>query len=156
MKLKGHHIFVTGGADGIGAACVLDAAENGAKVSFCDINVEKGKAYEAELISKGFQVFFVKADVSSMEDFEKGHSEVVKKFGDVTGLVSNAGKNAYFDPVEMTEAQWNDFMNLDLKSVWVGAKLVLPAMRKAKKGADRKSTRLNSSHSQQSRMPSSA
>ena len=37
MKLKGHHIFTTGGADGIGAACVLDAAEAGAKVSFCDI-----------------------------------------------------------------------------------------------------------------------
>mgnify|MGYP003327689470 CR=1 FL=1 len=122
-------------SDGIGAACVLDAAENGAKVSFCDINVEKGKAYEAELIAKGFAAFFVKADVSSMEDFERGHSEVVKKFGDVNGLISNAGKNAYFDPVEMTEAQWNEFMNLDLKSVWVGAKLVLPAMRKAKKGA---------------------
>ena len=135
MKLKNQHIFVTGGADGIGAACVLDAAENGAKVSFCDINVEKGKAYEAELSAKGFAAFFVKADVSSMEDFERGHSEVVKKFGDVTGLISNAGKNAYFDPVEMTEAQWNEFMNLDLKSVWVGAKLVLPAMRKAKKGA---------------------
>ena len=70
-----------------------------------------------------------------MDDFTRGHGEVVKKFGDVTGLISNAGRNAYFDPVEMTEEQWNDFMNLDFKSVWVGAKLVLPAMRKAKKGA---------------------
>ena len=135
MKLAGHHIFVTGGADGIGAACVLDAAEAGAKVSFCDINEEKGKAYESELIANGFEAFFVKSDVSKMDDFTKGHGEVVKKFGDVTGLVSNAGKNAYFDPVEMTEDQWNEFMNLDLKSVWVGAKLVLPAMRAKKKGA---------------------
>ena len=135
MKLKGHHVFTTGGADGIGAACVLDAAQAGARVSFCDINIERGKAYEAELISKGFEAFFVKADVSKMDDFTRGHGEVVKKFGDVTGLISNAGRNAYFDPVEMTEEQWNDFMNLDFKSVWVGAKLVLPAMRKAKKGA---------------------
>ena len=135
MKLAGHHIFVTGGADGIGAACVLDAAEAGAKVSFCDINEEKGKAYEKELNSKGFETFFVKSDVSKMDDFTNGHAQVVKKFGDVTGLISNAGRNAYFDPVEMTEDQWNDFMNLDLKSVWVGAKLVLPAMRAKKKGA---------------------
>jgi NAD(P)-dependent dehydrogenase (short-subunit alcohol dehydrogenase family) len=135
MKLNGQHIFVTGGADGIGAACVLDAATEGAKVSFCDINVEKGKAFEAELISKGYEAFFIKADVSNMDDYTRGHAEVVKKFGDVTGLISNAGRNAYFDPVEMTEEQWNDFMNLDLKSVWVGAKLVLPAMRKKQKGA---------------------
>ena len=133
MKLSGQHIFVTGGADGIGAACVLDAAQAGARVSYCDINVEKGKAYEAELTAQGFETYFVKADVSNMADFTRGHSEVVNKFGDVTGLVSNAGRNAYFDPVEMTEEQWIEFMNLDLKSVWVGAKLVLPAMRAKKK-----------------------
>ena len=63
MKLKGQHIFVTGGAAGIGAAIVLDAAQEGAKVSFCDINVEGGKAYEAELNSKGFQAMFHEADV---------------------------------------------------------------------------------------------
>ena len=49
MKLKDQHIFVTGGADGIGRAVVQDVADAGAKVSFCDLNVEKGKAYEAEL-----------------------------------------------------------------------------------------------------------
>ena len=76
MKLKDHHVFTTGGADGIGAACVLDAAQAGARVSFCDINIEKGKAYEAELISKGFEAFFVKADVSKMDDFTRGHGEI--------------------------------------------------------------------------------
>ena len=135
MKLSGQHIFVTGGADGIGAACVLDAAQAGARVSFCDINVENGKKYLDELLAQGFEAHFVKADVSNMADFTRGHSEVVNKFGEVTGLVSNAGRNAYFDPVEMTEEQWIEFMNLDLKSVWVGAKLVLPAMRAKKKGA---------------------
>ena len=45
MKLKDQHIFVTGGADGIGRAVVQDVADAGAKVSFCDLNVEKGRAY---------------------------------------------------------------------------------------------------------------
>ena len=58
MKLKDQHIFVTGGADGIGAAIVLDVAQEGAKVSFCDINVEKAEAYAKDLTAKGFSVFF--------------------------------------------------------------------------------------------------
>ena len=63
MKLKNQHIFVTGGADGIGRAVVQDAADAGAKVSFCDLNVEKGKFYEAELKAAGHQAFFVQGNV---------------------------------------------------------------------------------------------
>jgi NAD(P)-dependent dehydrogenase (short-subunit alcohol dehydrogenase family) len=48
MKLHNEHVFVTGGAAGIGAAIVLDAVQQGAKVSFCDINVPAGVAYAAE------------------------------------------------------------------------------------------------------------
>lgn len=135
MKLKGQHIFVTGGAAGIGAAIVLDAAQEGAKVSFCDINVEGGKAYEAELTAKGFQAMFHEADVGQFESLEKAHKAIVAKFGDINGAVNNAGVNSNADPVEMTDAEWNRFMNVDLKSVWHTAKLVLPAMRKAKKGS---------------------
>ena len=63
MKLKDQHIFVTGGADGIGRAVVQDVADAGAKVSFCDLNVEKGKAYEAELKADGHRAHFVPGNV---------------------------------------------------------------------------------------------
>ncbi len=135
MKLAGQHIFVTGGADGIGAAIALDAAQAGAKVSFCDINEEKGKAYEAELKAQGHQAFFHIGNVGSMASMQSVFEEVTKVFGDVNGVINNAGRNAHYDPVEMTEAQWEDFMNVDFRSIWVTAKLFLPAMRKAKKGA---------------------
>jgi len=135
MKLASQHIFVTGGAEGIGAAIVLDAAEVGARVSFCDIAIEKGKAYEAELRSKGHEVFFCNGNVGSIPSMQEAFSEITSTFGDVTGVVNNAGVNAHFDPVEMTEKQWEDFMNVDFRSIWVTAKLCLPAMRKAKKGA---------------------
>lgn len=135
MKLKDRHVYVTGGADGIGAAIVLDAAEAGAKVSFCDLNVEKGKAYEAELKSQGHRAFFHEGNVGKTESMQIVFAAITKEFGDVYGLVNNAGRNAYNDPVEMTEAEWEDFMNVDFKSVWTNSKLVLPAMRKNKFGS---------------------
>ncbi len=135
MKLKNQHIFVTGGAQGIGGAIVLDAVQKGARVSFVDINVEQGEKYAAELNAQGFDVFFTSANVGDLEDLTRAHHEIVTQFGDVNGVVNNAGVSSNADPVEMTTEQWDAFFSVDLKSVWHTAKLVLPAMRAAKKGA---------------------
>lgn len=135
MKLKNEHILVTGGATGIGAAIVLDTVQEGAKVSFCDINVPQGEAYAKELDSQGFQVFFHQADVGNFDSLKVAHDAMVEHFGPVTGVVNNAGVNAYYDPVLMTNEQWESFFNVDLKSVWHTAKCVLPGMRAAKRGA---------------------
>ena len=135
MKLQNEHVFVTGGANGIGAAIVLDVSQSGAKVSFCDLAEEAGKEYEKELTGKGFQVFFHQGDVANFDNLKVAHTAMVAKFGMVTGIVNNAGVNSNADPVEMTNDQWNRFFDVDLKSVWHTAKLVLPEMRKAKKGS---------------------
>lgn len=135
MKLNGQHIFVTGGADGIGAAIVLDSLEAGARTSFCDINEEKGFEYAQSLRAKGFEVSFAKADVGLFDSLKAAYEVIVKELGPVNGAVNNAGVNSNADPVEMTDEEWNKFMNVDLKSVWHTAKLVLPDMRAAKKGA---------------------
>ena len=91
MKLANKHIFVTGGAKGIGEAIVRDAAAEGAKVSFIDIDVAVGEKLAAELNAAGKQVAFVKADVASFEQLKSAFEQVVAKFGDVTGVVNNAG-----------------------------------------------------------------
>lgn len=135
MKLKNEHILVTGGAAGIGAAIVLDAVQEGAKVSFCDINVPAGENYAKELSTQGFQVFFHQADVGNFDSLNVAHDAMVEHFGPVTGVVNNAGVNAYYDPVLMTNDEWERFFNVDLKSVWHTAKCVLPGMRAARRGA---------------------
>ena len=135
MRLKNEHILVTGGAAGIGAAIVLDAAQEGARVSFCDINVKDGAEYAHSLNSQGLSVFFHQADVSNFESVDVAHKAMINHFGPVTGVVNNAGVNAYYDAVLMTDDEWEKFFSVDLKSVWHTAKCVLPAMREAKKGA---------------------
>lgn len=129
------HIFVTGGAQGIGAAIVKDAAERGGRVSFGDIQDKLGKDYADSLRESGLDVTFVHCDVGNLESVAQAHQEVVAQFGMVNGLVNNAGVSSNADPVEMTSAEWDYFFSVDLKSVWHTARCVLPAMREAKKGS---------------------
>ena len=135
MKLANKHIFVTGGAKGIGEAIVRDAANEGASVSFIDIDSVSGEKLVSELSSDGKKVAFFKADVASFDQLQSAFNQSVTKFGEVTGVVNNAGVNSHADPVTMTDKQWDDFFAIDMKQVWLTAKLALPAMRKAKYGS---------------------
>jgi len=135
MKLASKHIFVTGGAKGIGEAIVRDAASEGAAVSFIDIDVTAGEKLAAELNNAGQKALFVKANVASFEELKSAFDQAVSKFGEVTGVVNNAGVNSHADPVTMTDKEWDDFFAIDMKPVWLTAKLALPAMRKAKGGS---------------------
>jgi NAD(P)-dependent dehydrogenase (short-subunit alcohol dehydrogenase family) len=132
MKLSGHHIFVTGGAKGIGEAIVRDCLKEGAKVSFIDIDVASGEKLAAQL---GSSVKFVKASVASFAQLSEAFNQATTAFGAVTGVVNNAGVNSHADPVTMTDKEWDDFFDVDMKPVWLTAKLALPAMRKAGKGS---------------------
>ena len=120
MKLTGHHIFVTGGAKGIGEAIVRDCLAEGAKVSFIDIDVSGGEKLANEL---GKSVKFIEASVASFAQLSKAFSEAVSTFGEVTGVVNNAGVNSHADPVTMTDQEWEDFFAVDMKPVWLTAKL---------------------------------
>ena len=135
MILKGEHLFVTGGAAGIGEAIVIGGAKEGAKVSFVDIDDAKATALVEKLTKEGFQVQYQRADVTNYDNFKAGYDKLVSTFGDVTLAVSNAGRNSYADAVEYKEEEWNSFFALDLKSSWYVAKLCLPAMRKSKYGS---------------------
>lgn len=135
MNLNGMHIFVTGGAQGIGAAIVKDAGEHGAQVSFGDIQDDLGQEYAHSLRESGLDVTFVHCDVGNLESVAQAHQEAIAQYGMVTGLVNNAGVSSNVDPVEMTSQEWDYFFSIDLKSVWHTARCVLPAMRAAKKGS---------------------
>ena len=128
-RLKDEHVFVTGGAAGIGAAIVKKCAQEGAKVSFVDLDT-KGEEYAAELKAEGFLAAFAQADVSNADQLAAAHKKIVDELGWVTGVVNNAGRNSYADPVTMTEKEWDDVFAVDLKSAWLTVRLTLPEMRK--------------------------
>ncbi|MGV8988451.1 MAG: SDR family NAD(P)-dependent oxidoreductase [Cypionkella sp.] len=132
MRLAGQHILVTGGSRGIGAATVQKALEEGAKVSFIDLDPQTGAEVSAAL---GPNAHFGAGDVTKAADIARVCDSATAKFGPITGLVNNAGKNSYADPIKMTEAEWEDVFSVDLKAAWLVAKAVLPGMIAAQKGS---------------------
>lgn len=138
MTLAGMHVFVTGGAQGIGAAIVKDTAQSEAKVTFGDIQDAQGESYAAILRSEGLEVYYVHCDAGVLESVEKAHEIAVSRYEIVQGLVNNAGVSSNVDPVKMTSEKWDRFFAVDLKSVWHTARCVLTAMRAEKKGFYRK------------------
>ena len=126
MRLCGHHILVTGGSRGIGAATVQKALEEGARVTSLDIIAG---------IDLGANGLALAADVTSAGDIARAVDTAVSHFGPFTGLVNNAGKNSYADPVKMTEGEWEDVFSVDLKAAWLVARAVLPGMIAAQKGS---------------------
>jgi NAD(P)-dependent dehydrogenase (short-subunit alcohol dehydrogenase family) len=134
LRLANHHIAVTGGSRGIGAAIVEKALAEGARVSFIDLEEELGRQRITQLGAPD-RTFFARGDIRLADEISAFHDGAVARLGPVTGLVNNAGRTVFADPLTMTEAQWDEFMSVDLKSVWLCARVVLPGMIASGKGA---------------------
>ena len=134
-SLDGRVALVTGGANGIGQACVERIQAAGAAVVSCDIEVDAGRAAAEALADGRAPVEFVEADVTSEEQMAAATSFAIERFGSLDVVVANAGIDRPFDAATMTEPEWDDFLAVDLKSVWLTVKHALPHMREQRRGA---------------------
>ena len=133
-RLTDELILVTGGSRGIGAAIVEKCLLEGANVSFIDLEEEEGANLLTKL-NQDSKLLFVKGNVCSAGDLKSWSDASRKKFGSINGLVNNAGRNSYADPVTMTEQQWEDVFDVDLKAAWLAAREALPDMIANKEGS---------------------
>jgi len=134
-RLAGRIAFVTGGARGIGRGIVEKFCAEGARVAFIDIDAPVGHATAGELSAAGLPVEFTPADITCEADVQRAIAGVVDRHGSLDILVNNAGVNAYFDPVAMTEAEWDRVFAVDLKGAWLCAKHALGPMKQARRGS---------------------
>jgi 3-oxoacyl-[acyl-carrier protein] reductase len=135
--LEGKTALVTGGSRGIGAAIVRRFVEEGANVAFTYLSsAEKANALASEL-SNGFGVK-VQAYGSNAADFAQAEalvSDVLRDFGKLDIVVNNAGITRDNLMLRMTEEQWDEVINTNLKSVFNLTKHALKPMLKAKSGS---------------------
>ena len=134
-SLDGRTAFVTGGAHGIGRACVERLQAAGAAVVFGDVDEKMGREVAGSLVDGPAPVEFARCDVTSEEQVASVVNGAIDRFGAVDIVVANAGIDVPFDAATMTEQEWEDFLAIDLKSVWLSVKHALPGMRERRRGS---------------------
>ena len=135
-EFKGKVVLVTGGAYGIGRAAAIGFAAKGAKVSIADINVERGSQTLQQIKKAGGEAIFIKTDVSSEPEVKALVEKTVAKFGKLDCAFNNAGIHKQFvSIVDFKSDDWEEMININLKSVWLCMKYEIPQMLKQGKGA---------------------
>jgi 3-oxoacyl-[acyl-carrier protein] reductase len=137
MKLlEGKVIIITGASRGIGKSIAEECIHQGAIVAFTYLSSdEKARALETELTANGGIAIGFKSDASNYAAAEKLVLDVVEKFGTVDVLVNNAGITRDTLLMRMSEEQWDEVMNTNLKSAFNLTKAVVKPMMKARKGS---------------------
>jgi NAD(P)-dependent dehydrogenase (short-subunit alcohol dehydrogenase family) len=127
-RLFGKVALISGGATGMGgAASVLFAAE-GAKVAILDLNLAEAEARVAEITANGGQAIAIKCDVSDAAQVTAAIDQATKTLGPITVLFNHAGTIVIKPFLETTEAEWDWLHAINVKSMFLVTKAVLPGM----------------------------
>jgi 3-oxoacyl-[acyl-carrier protein] reductase len=137
MKLlQGKTALITGASRGIGKGIAFKFAEQGANIAFTFLSsIEKGKALEQELETFGIKAKGYQSDAADFKAADDLVNQIVADFGTIDVLVNNAGITRDTLLMRMTEQQWDEVINANLKSVFNLTKAVQRPMLKARKGS---------------------
>jgi len=139
-------VFVTGASKGQGRAVALAFAREGANIiafdlgsrleypaynNTCSADLE---ALAKEIVALGGKVVSHCGDIRNASDIKKAVEQGTEQFGGIDVLFNNAGICAYGYAHELTEQEWDDMLDINLKGTWLASKYVIPYMQKAQSG----------------------
>jgi NAD(P)-dependent dehydrogenase (short-subunit alcohol dehydrogenase family) len=134
-KLENQTVFITGGLSGIGKACAIAAAKQGANVAVADIKSDNSVKILEEIKQENSNAIFIECDVSVYKQVESAIQLVVKTFSSLDIALNNAGIGGEANKVaDMSEEAWLKVINVNLNSVFYCMKNELAQMSKQKKG----------------------
>jgi len=131
-RLKDKIGIVTGAGSGIGRACAIALAKEGAHVALVGRRKDPIERVAREI---GDRAFAISADVSKAGEISRLLEETASRFGGLNVLVNNAGVLHVGTAEQITEEQWDHTFNLNVRSVWLLSRAVLPYMRKSGGGS---------------------
>ena len=139
-------VFITGAAHGMGRAHALAFAREGAKLVLCDAcrqyttvpypmaQPEELAALAAEIAEMGRSVIAKQVDVTNLAAMQALQEQARQELGPIDIVVANAGLYSFAPSWELSEEQWDETVNVDLKGVWITCKVCIPAMLQRRSG----------------------
>jgi 3-oxoacyl-[acyl-carrier protein] reductase len=134
LNLAGQVAIVTGAGRGIGAATATRLSEEGAAVALVDIDPAGTAALADVLRANGGAVLAVHADVSSRADVAGMAEAALERFGRLDILINNAGIVRYRATVEMSDEEWDEILDVNLKGAFQCVRAVAPHMMRQRSG----------------------
>lgn len=133
--LTGKVALVTGAASGIGRATALLFAREGAAVVIADVNQHDGEGVAEEIIGNGGHAFFEHADVTQSADCRRVIDRTLRELGAIHVLFNNAGIIRRASVPELSEEDWDRVMAVNVKSIFLMSRYVIPVMAEAGGGS---------------------
>lgn len=134
-KLENKTVFITGGLSGIGKACAIAAAKEGANIVVVDLKSDAVPAAMDELVKVNFKAIFIECDVSDFAQVGAAVEKTVATFGSLDVALNNAGIGGEAAKVgEMSEAAWLQVIDVNLNGVFNGMRHQLAQMTRQKHG----------------------
>jgi NAD(P)-dependent dehydrogenase (short-subunit alcohol dehydrogenase family) len=134
VRVEDKVAIITGAGSGIGRACSLLMAEEGAKIIASDVVAERVEETAKLIQEKGGECIAVTGDVSNADDIDRMIRAAVETSGRLDILINNAGILLMKSLLETTEDEWDRVQTINLKSVFLFCKRAIPEMLKAGKG----------------------
>ena len=136
LQLDGQVAIVTGGGKGIGKATASILARHGARITVADCDLPAAEKTAAEMTKETSQpALAIQTDVSRASSVTEMVSGTLAEFSRIDILVNNAGIGGHALPIsEVSEEEWEQVLNVNLKSVFLCCRAVIPHMRKRKSG----------------------
>ncbi|MGD9537414.1 MAG: SDR family oxidoreductase [Alphaproteobacteria bacterium] len=127
-RLEGKAVIVTGGTNGIGVAIVTTFAREGARVLFTGRNAARGKAVAKAVAASGGEAHFLRCDAARAADARAMAKAALARFGRIDVLAHNAGIWPRVMLANMTERDWDQVVDNNLKGTFLAVKACMPAM----------------------------
>ncbi|MCX6791372.1 MAG: SDR family NAD(P)-dependent oxidoreductase [Candidatus Gribaldobacteria bacterium] len=124
MILKNKVAIVTGAGQGIGRGIALALAQEGCSVVVSDLNQDNSNKVVAEIKALGVEALAIKCDVSQKNEVDSLVAQTLEQFNQLDILVNNAGIFPFVPFLNMTEADWDKVLNVNLKSVFLCSQAV--------------------------------
>lgn len=131
MKLRGKVALVTGGGSGIGAASCDAFAREGARVAVANRTLAKAEAVARRIEQDGGRAIAIGGDVALSADVQRMVDRTAAELGAPDIIFNNAGISPAGRVTDISEAEWDECLNIDLKSAFLTARCAIPLMIEA-------------------------